>query len=366
MDFALTPDQTMMQASVAGVLERVCPLDRVRAFATTGEPNAADVWSALIDLGVPGLMIDEMHGGLGLTLLDAALVAETIGAHVAPTPFLSSAVLAPMALARAGSSGQQDHWLPKLASGEVTIGIAIHESLVGARDGAGVQAKAGCISGRSLFALDAAGADLLIIADGSGGLHLVDPAAPGLSVTPLTTVDRTRRVSELIFDDTPAEPLPGHCQSALAVMRDAAWVMLAADMLGVSGAMIAKAVAYARERRQFGRVIGSFQAVKHMCAEMSAQLEPCRALVWYAAYAAAGAPEDAPLMAAQAKALLSDVSRFVARTATEVHGGMGFTDLLGLHYWFKRVGLDRQLFGGPERVRTMAAAMQGLASPARQ
>jgi alkylation response protein AidB-like acyl-CoA dehydrogenase len=145
-------------------------------------------------------------------------------------------------------------------------------------------------------------------------------------------------------------------------LRDAVWTILAADMLGASGAMIAKAVAYAQDRKQFGRVIGSFQAVKHLCAEMTAQLEPCRALVWYAAYAALAAPAEAPLMAAHAKALLSEVSRFVARTSTEVHGGMGFTDLLGLHYWFKRVGLDRQLYGGPERVRVEAARMQGLAA----
>ena len=106
-------------------------------------------------------MIGEMHGGLGLTLLDAALLAETLGAYVAPTPFLSSAVLAPAALARAGSPAQQDRWLPKLASGEVTVGIAINEAIVGARDGAGLQAKVGRLSGRLLFALDAASADLL-------------------------------------------------------------------------------------------------------------------------------------------------------------------------------------------------------------
>jgi alkylation response protein AidB-like acyl-CoA dehydrogenase len=133
-------------------------------------------------------------------------------------------------------------------------------------------------------------------------------------------------------------------------------------MLGASGAMLDKAVAYAKERRQFGRLIGSFQAVKHLCAEMAAELEPCRALVWYAAHAASAAPAEASLTAAHAKAHLSEVSRFVARTATEVHGGIGFTDLLGLHYWFKRVGLDRQLLGGPERLRHLAATMQGLAA----
>ena len=119
---------------------------------------------------------------------------------------------------------------------------------------------------------------------------------------------------------------------------------------------------YAKERQQFGRVIGSFQAVKHLCAEMAAELEPCRSLIWYAAHAFDAMPAEASLTAAHAKAHLSEIGRFVARTATEVHGGMGITDLLGLHYWFKRIGLDRQLLGGPERVRHLAAVMQGFAA----
>jgi alkylation response protein AidB-like acyl-CoA dehydrogenase len=123
--------------------------------------------------------------------------------------------------------------------------------------------------------------------------------------------------------------------------------------------MIEKAVAYAAERKQFGRVIGSFQAVKHMCAEMIAELEPCRALMWYAAYAFDEFPEDGRRMAAHVKAHTSEVGTFVARTATEVHGGMGFTDLLGLHYWFKRIGFNRQALGGPEKVRHDAAVAQG-------
>ena len=169
-------------------------------------------------------------------------------------------------------------------------------------------------------------------------------------------------MAELRFDNAPAEPLARDNGAALNALRDAGWVILAADTLGASQTMIDKAVAYAKEREQFGRVIGSFQAVKHLCAEMAAQLEPCRALVWYAAHARDAAPAEASVAAAHAKAVLSEVSRFVARTATEVHGGMGFTDLAGLHYWFKRVGLSRQLLGGPERVREMAARMQGLAA----
>ena len=267
-----------------------------------------------------------------------------------------------MALQAAGSEAQRAAWLPKLAAGETIAAMAIGEAIGGARDGAGLRLDGDRLSGTALFVPGGMTASLLIAADEAGVLHLVAGDAPGLERIPLASIDRTRPMAELRFADTPTEPLARDNGAALAALRDAGWVILAADMLGASQAMLDKAVAYAQERRQFGRVIGSFQAVKHMCAEMAAQLEPCRALVWYAAYAAKAAPAEGPLMAAHAKALLSEVSRFVARTATEVHGGMGFTDLVGLHYWFKRVGLDRQLFGGPERVRVEAARMQGFSA----
>ncbi|HEY5105661.1 MAG TPA: acyl-CoA dehydrogenase family protein [Caulobacteraceae bacterium] len=359
MDFSLSDDQRSMQASVSGTLQRTATLDRVRAFADGDQIVGGQVWRSLVDLGVGGLLIPEKHGGLGLGLLDAALVGEALGANVTPTPFLGSAVLAPLALMKAGSAAQQDTWLPRLAAGEAKAAIAIGEAVSGARDGAGVTARNGRLSGKSLFVIDAAQADLIIVADGNGRLHLVAGDTPGLRNTPLTSIDLTRQLGEIAFADCRAEPLD-QSDGVLGRLRDAAWTMLAADMLGASGAMNDKAVAYAKERKQFGRLIGSFQAVKHLCAEMAAELEPCRALVWYAAYAFDAAPAEASLTAAHAKAHLSEVSRFVARTATEIHGGVGITDLLGLHYWFKRVGLDRQLLGGPERVRAMAAAMQGL------
>jgi alkylation response protein AidB-like acyl-CoA dehydrogenase len=204
-------------------------------------------------------------------------------------------------------------------------------------------------------------AGLLIVADTCGGLHLVKGDAAGLTRTLMPGIDETRRLAELDFDGVAAEPLAGGPEQ-LAALRDAGWVLVAADSLGAAQVMIDRAVAYAKERRQFDRVIGSFQAVKHLCAEMAAELEPCRSLVWYAAYAFDSAPAEASLMAAHAKALTSEVGRFVARTATEVHGGMGITDLLGLHFWFKRLGLNRQLLGGPERVRKIAARLQGLAA----
>ncbi len=199
-----------------------------------------------------------------------------------------------------------------------------------------------------------------MIADRDGGLHLALADTAGLTRTPLRTIDATRSICELNFDKVAAEPLSaGDAPATLARMIDAGRIVLAADILGAGQRMIDKAVAYAGERSQFGRLIGSFQAVKHLCAEMTAELEPCRALVWYAAYAFDTLPDQASLMAAHAKAHLSEVGTFVARTATEVHGGMGFTDLTGLHYWFKRIGFDRQMLGGPERLRHHAAVVQG-------
>ncbi|HEY8572351.1 acyl-CoA dehydrogenase family protein [Phenylobacterium sp.] len=351
MRFALSEDQRLLQESVGRALGELAPLERVRAYAEGGD--FADVWRGLAEMGLPGLLIPEEHGGLGLGLLEAAVAAEAMGAAVAPGPFLGS-VLAPLAL-RGGTPEQQVRWLPRLASGEATACIAISEAVAGARDGAGVEASDGRLTGKALFVLDAQGADLLIVADRAGGLHLVEqPPAAGA----MATIDATRRLSEVTFEGTPAEPLASN--DGLERLRDAAWVMLAADTLGASQAMIDKAVAYAKERQQFGRVIGSFQAVKHMCAEMVAELEPARALVWYAAYAFDHAPQEATVMAAHAKAHLAEIGRFIARTSTEVHGGIGITDLLGLHYWFKRIGLNRQLYGGPERVREAAARAQGL------
>ena len=360
MEFALTDDQRMLQDTVARTLERVCPLERVRAAAANDEPYAADVWSALRDIGAAGVLVPQDFGGMGLSLLDAALIAEMLGRSVAPAPFLAACVMAPLALVGAGSAAQKTEWLPKLASGEVVASAAVAEAAGGAREGAGITAKGGRLTGNAMFALDFGGADLFIVADRAGDLHLVAAGSPGLTRTPLTTIDASRRIGELAFDGVEAEPLTGgDNQATLRRMIDAGRMVLAADILGAGERMIEKAVAYAHERKQFGRVIGSFQAVKHLCAEMAAELEPCRSLVWYAAYAFEAAPDQATMLAAHAKAHLSETGTFVARTATEVHGGMGFTDLLGLHYWFKRIGFDRQMLGGPERARQDAAVAQG-------
>jgi alkylation response protein AidB-like acyl-CoA dehydrogenase len=339
MEFSLTSDQKMMQESIRRTLERAVPLDAVR--------KGASAFEALKELGVPGILIPEADGGLGLTLLDAALVAEQLGRHVAPMPFVASAVMAPLAL-------RGTPWLAKLAGGDIKAGVAVSEQASGARDGAGISVKNRKLSGTAMFVLDAEGADIFVVADKFGDLHLV--AAKDIEIAPLPTIDVTRTAAKLDLHDVEAEPLKG---ASVERMIDAGRIILAADTLGAGERMLEKAVAYAKERKQFGRVIASFQAVKHMCAEMAAELEPCRALVWYAAYAFDAMPEQSRRLAAHAKAHTSEVGPFVARTATEVHGGMGFTDLVGLHYWFKRIGFNRQILGGPERARDDAARAQG-------
>ena len=190
---------------------------------------------------------------------------------------------------------------------------------------------------------------------------MVQADAPGVSTQVRRSIDRTRPVTDLTFDRAPAERLDAANAPLTAAHRvlDAGRVVLAADTLGAAQRMLDAAVAFAKERVQFGRIIGSFQGLKHTLADCVTVLEPCRAMVWYAGYAQDALPDEARLTACHTKAHLGDVGRGIARLTTEIHGGMGFTDLLGLHYWFKRITFNRQMLGGPERCREEAADLQG-------
>lgn len=359
MEFALSQDQQMLADSLSGTLKGLCALDEVRKVADGDAGVRQAINQGVSDLGVHQILVPEVHGGLGLGLLDAVIVQDALGAAVSPAAYLGSAMAA-VALRAGASDAQQAEWLSKLSSGEVRFGVAASER-TGARAGAGLIAGAGVLSGRSLFAIDADTATHILAVDTEGRLHLVPADARGVQVNPMRTIDRTRVFSEIAFDGAACEPLAGeneHGQAADAMIA-AGRVLVAADTLGAAQVMLDKAVAYAGERKQFNRVIASFQAVKHMCAQMAAELEPARALVWMAAHAGDEGQGDRDVLACLAKSHLAEVGTYVARTATEVHGGMGFTDLMGLHYWFKRIGVNRQLLGGPETVRADAARLQG-------
>lgn len=358
MEFGLSAEQLLLQASVREFLDRHGPLERVRRHCEERQERADDVWRGLCELGIAGLIVDEQHGGAGCSLLDAALVAEALASRVAPVPFVAAAVLAPVAIGVAGSEQQQSRWLPEIAEGRMVVGAALSPA-AGSRASDSVRAVDGRLRGRAMFVLDFA-ADKYLVADDGRRLYLVDADHASLRRRRLHTIDRTRSLGELELNDTPAELLEGSADpNVCARLLDAGRILLAADTLGAASAMLDRAVAYSKERVQFGRPIGSFQAVKHLCAEMAAELEPCRAMLWFAAHAFDALPEEASLNACHVKAHLSEVGTRVARTSTEVHGGIGFTDELGLHLWFKRIGANRQLLGGPDQLRELAAQLQG-------
>lgn len=361
MDFGLSEEQRILEQTLRRFVDDSVPTSRVRQIMKTGSAHDPSVWSELADLGVAGILVPEQYGGAGLALLDAAVAAQTLGWGACPVPFLGTAVMAPVALRAAGSPAQQREWLSRIAAGKTCVGVAVTE-VFARREGADVRLDGSALHGKTLFVIDSGAADVFLVAVGADTLALLPRASEGLTIETLFTIDETRRVGELRFDRArPAEWIGGIGGAAHAIERmlDAGRVALAADILGACDRALSMSVVYAKERRQFGRVIGSFQAVKHMCAEMAAELEPARSLLWYAAHAFDALPAEASLMAAHAKAHLSEVGKELLKTAIEVHGGIGFTYEFDLHLWFKRVGLDRQLLGGPDLLREYAARLQG-------
>jgi alkylation response protein AidB-like acyl-CoA dehydrogenase len=360
MYFGLSEEQKSLEENINRFLADNAPLDTIKAVANGEEIQAKSVHQGILDLGLSGLVIPEEYGGLELNMLFATVVAAALGSGTAPVPYAGSYVMAPLAINLAGSDGQKNQWLPKIAGGECVIGVGLSE-YVGAREDAGIEFSNGKLSGRSLFLIDGKNADAYLLANKSGELFLVEASSPGIEVIELTTVDKTRTSIELILKDVNADLLSGSSdKSVIEKVLDAGRIMLAADTVGAAQVMLDKSVAYSLERKQFGRLIGSFQAVKHMCAEMAAELEPCHSMIWHAAHCFDNVPEEARLMACQTKAHISEVGQQVSKTATEVHGGMGFTDELGLHYWFKRIGLNKQLLGSPELIREEAGKLQGF------
>ena len=360
MEFALSGEQRQLEASLRGFLADRLRMERLRALSAAGSGHDPELWNGLVTQGVAGLAVPEEHGGAGLGVLDAAVAAESLGYHAAPASFAASAVMAPLALWLSGSKAQQDEWLPRVASGEVRMAVGF-ASPIGQTGAASASLDGLRLTGRLQGVLGGGGAThaLIHLADGRPALVALDVS--GVRAVLLPTLDRTRPLLDLTFEAAPAVQLSAANDPIAARNRvlDAGRVMLAADTLGAAQSMLDRAVAYAKERVQFGRVIGSFQGVKHTLADLATALEPCRALVWFAAHAQDALPEDARLAALQVKAHLDDVGREVARLATEVHGGMGFTDLQGLHFWFKRIAANRQLLGTPERCRHEAALVQG-------
>ena len=337
MEFGLSHEQTLLADSVGRFLTDQAPLDRVRRFTADGDDG--DIWDGLCSLGIPSLLVPEEAGGAELSCLEAALVAEVLGYHATPAPFLGTAVAAPVALRGAGDEHDR---LAAIAAGSLRVGLAAGQS-TGARGDAGVLFKGGRLSGKALFVTDFP-ADAYLVADDERRLHLVSAGAEGLTGRRLTTIDRTRPTGELGFDGTRAL-LSIDDPAVLDRVLDAARVALAADTLGAAQRMLDQAVAYAGERRQFNRPIGSFQAVKHACADMQVHIAVTRQLVRAAIESVVHGRDDGA--ASMAKSYASTAAVDIAGKAMQLHGGIGYTWESGIHVYLKRAALNRSLFGSP-------------------
>ena len=356
MDFRITEEQRILLDSIDKVLSELSTVELLHAAR---DADFTTLFNELAEVGLAGTVVSSEFGGAGLKAIDAALISERLGYYAVPFPYLSSIVVS-VALDLYAIDEQKKRYLSQLATGGMKVGIAISEH-AGAKENAKVLVQGSQLFGRALFALDF-DSDCYLIASSDEGLFVVPRDAKGLTLKRLKTIDVTRRFGEMIFNGVDAEELSVDKSSANRIDKLLAWgrVMLAADSLGACQRMLDDSVAYAKERKQFGRVIGSFQAVKHLCAEMAAKLEPSRSMLWHAACSIDVGDKNYDFESSLCKAHISEVGKFVSKTSTEVHGGIGFTDLLGLHYWFKRIGVSRQLLGSPEYLRRDAAKRQGF------
>jgi len=358
MDFGLSEDQVLLDETIRGFLADQVPIERVRALRDADCPVDRSIWAAIAELGAAGILVPEAQGGSNLSLLDAALVAQALGHAVTPAPFLSTSVIATVAL-EAVDSPKAKEWLSGIATGDTIIGTAFTE-LFSRREEAGVRVESGKLRGKTMMAFDACVSDLILVALDAKRLAVVSREAKGVQTNRLLTTDATRCTSEVVFDAAEPEAVFENASTAIDRALDAGRIALAADTLGACESMIEQSVRYAGQRKQFDRLIGSFQAVKHMCSEMIAELEPARSLLWNAAHSFDASPEETPLMASHVLAHVSEIGRVIASVSTQVHGGIGWTDEQNLHFWFKRIGAARHLLGGPELLRERAAALQAF------
>ena len=356
MEFDLSDEQRMLQESIRGFLESECPPARRREIFDAPDAADAPLWKGLMELGLGGIHLPEEHGGTGLGALDLACAAETLGHEAAPGPFLGHA-LAGAAIALAGSPAQQAHWLPRLATGDVLASVALAEGAGCWQPEQWCLPEASRIRGEKHFVPAGGRADVVVVGTAGGGLMLVE-VGEGTRATPFDGADRTRRLDSLRFDDAPAEALPKGREAAPRV-RDLALVLLAADAFGGASRCVELSVEHAGTREQFGVTIGHFQALKHQLANMALEVEPARALYWYAAHAWDAIPDEAARSAALAKAHLGDRFMQVARDTVEAHGGIGFTWECDVQIWFKRAMFDRAFMGTPDFHRERAAQMAG-------
>ncbi len=372
MDFGISEEQEHLKTSAREFLTGECATTFVRKVMASDDGAAPDLYAQIAKLGWNGLIVPEKFGGAGLGMLDMAVLLEEQGYAAMPGPFLFSSVLAASALKEFGTEELQKKWLPALAEGKAVGTIAIAEEDDGIEPRS-ISTRSGAhggeivVSGRKMFVPYANVADFIIIATRFGDapddvtFFAVDSSADGVEIKLLKGLDLTRRVCSVGPKDVRVKSSAELKGGSTAYRRiiDIASVAVAADSLGGTERALEMAVDYSKVREQFGKPIGSFQALKHAASEIVSELEPARSLLWYAAYALDADPKAAPRAAAMAKARLSEVYSRAADRAVLMHGGIGFTWEHDIHLWFKRSRFDESYFGSPPFHRERVAQLGG-------
>lgn len=366
MSYAAPSTRAPFRDAVRRFLRDAQSVDAVRTLMETDEGFDRAVWKRLADeLDVQALAIPVEHGGAGGSWSDLAVVAEEMGRALTPGPFLSTLGLALPVLLASGDQQVVDELLPGIATGETIATLAWigddgswmpDTSAITARD----QAGECLLDGHRSYVLDGHVADVLLVAAGNG-LYVVRGGAPGLIRTRQPTMDQTRRLARLELCDVPARRLAVNSAACcIEAALDHAAILLAADMVGGAQACLDASVAYAKEREQFGRPIGSFQAIKHKCAEMLVLIEAARSAVHYAAFALDESRAEVPTVAPLAKALAGEAYLRAAAENVQIHGGIGFTWEHDAHLYLKRARSSDGLLGGVTQQRRLLADRIGL------
>ena len=365
MDFTYSDEQVMLREGARRFLAEKCSLARVREIVETDSGYDAELWRALCEQGWTAMAIPEEYGGAGFTYSETAILIHEMGRVLAPVPFLSS-VLAAEAVLAGGTDEQKAEWLPALASGDVIGTLAVAEPS-GDWSEASVAAMATpegdgySITGTKSFVTAGHVADVLIVAariDDSVGLFVV--AADQASSTKLVTLDTTRTQATVELVDASAVRLGNSGWDVVERVFQVAAIALAAEQVGGLERTLEMAVEYAKERKQFGRAIGSFQAVKHLCADMLVSLESARSAAGYAVWALATNSDEVAMAAPLAKSYCSEAYFKATGDNIQIHGGIGFTWEHDAHLYFKRAKSTELLFGSPAQQRRELADQIGL------
>lgn len=363
-DLLYSDTEEALRDSVRRLLAERCPPDTVVGVYDAVPPDFSDAWRLLgADLGLAGLLVPESLGGAGAGAREAAVVLEEIGRAVAPVPFLSSAVLATVALMRAGET----EILAALAMGRATAALVVPLSTAPGDPVSGVRIEADGLTGRVSNVADAITADVLVVpVAGPDGLelHTVSRTADGVDISPVLALDMTRPLADVGFSHAASSRVDTGSEDGAAVAiseaLETAAALLASEQLGIAQWCFDTTVGYVKQRKQFGRAIGSYQAIKHRLADLWLEVGSARAAARYAADTRARGDADASIAATLAQAYCSDVAVHAAEQCIQLHGGIGMTWEYPAHLYLKRAKADQLALGTPYRHRARLAQLVNL------